>query len=164
MVTQVGYSVAGRSRGQVAMCAVCTVHIETRSAGFLVEPQIQGRQFVSGLISKPLGRFLSGLVSKLLGRFLPVWPQNQWYGFPRFDLKTGGDNFLGLASKPRVTVFRFGHQTSRCGLVICASKSSQRFLTLDLKTKQTSVYRLCHKTDGGRTAWDTHRDLAACFT
>jgi hypothetical protein len=113
MVTQVGYSVAGRSRGQVAMCAVCTVHIETRSAGFLVEPQIQGRQFVSGLISKPLGRFLSGLVSKLLGRFLPVWPQNQWYGFPRFDLKTGGDNFRGLASKPRVTVFRFGHQNQQ---------------------------------------------------
>jgi hypothetical protein len=38
MVIQVGYSVAGRSRGQVASCAVCTVHIETRSAGFLVEP------------------------------------------------------------------------------------------------------------------------------
>jgi hypothetical protein len=31
MVAQVGYSVAGRSRGQVA-------HVETRSAGFLVEP------------------------------------------------------------------------------------------------------------------------------
>jgi hypothetical protein len=31
--------------------------VETRSAGFLVEPQNQGRRFVSGLASKPLGRF-----------------------------------------------------------------------------------------------------------
>jgi hypothetical protein len=41
MVAQVGYSVAGRSRGRVAPCAVCTGHVETRSAGFLVEPQNQ---------------------------------------------------------------------------------------------------------------------------
>jgi hypothetical protein len=54
MVAQVGYSVAGRLRGRVASCAVCTSHIETRSVGFLVEPQNQGR------------------------RFLLVWPQNQW--------------------------------------------------------------------------------------
>jgi hypothetical protein len=58
MVAQVGYSVAGRSRGRVAPCAVCTWHMETRSACFLVEPQNQGRRFVSGLASKPLGRFL----------------------------------------------------------------------------------------------------------
>jgi hypothetical protein len=54
---QVGYSVVGRSRGRVAPCAVCTWHVETRSASFLVEPQNQGRQFVSSLASKPLGRF-----------------------------------------------------------------------------------------------------------
>jgi hypothetical protein len=30
---------AGQSRGRVALCAVCIVHMETRSAGFLVEPQ-----------------------------------------------------------------------------------------------------------------------------
>jgi hypothetical protein len=41
MVAQVGYSVAGRSRGRVASCAVFTWHVETRSAGFLVEPQNQ---------------------------------------------------------------------------------------------------------------------------
>jgi hypothetical protein len=70
MVTQVGYSVAGRSRGRVVLCVICTVHIKTRSAGFLVEPQNQGRRFVSGLASKPLGRFLIGL-----------------------GLKTGGDSF-----------------------------------------------------------------------
>jgi hypothetical protein len=66
MVAQVGYSVPGRSRGRVAPCAVCTWHVETRSAGFVVEPQNQGRQFVSGFASKPLGRFSL------------VWPQNQW--------------------------------------------------------------------------------------
>jgi hypothetical protein len=48
MVAQVGYSVAGRSRGRVALCAVCTWHVEIRSAGFLVEPQNQGQEFVSG--------------------------------------------------------------------------------------------------------------------
>jgi hypothetical protein len=48
------------------MCAICTVHVETRSAGFLVEPQNQARWFVSDLASKPLGWFVSGLTSKLL--------------------------------------------------------------------------------------------------
>jgi hypothetical protein len=70
MVTHVEYSVAGRSRGQVVLCAVCTVHVEMRSTSFLVEPQNQCRWFVSGLASKPLQRFL------------------------RFDLKTGGDGLL----------------------------------------------------------------------
>jgi hypothetical protein len=57
MVAQVRYSVAGRSRGRVTSCAACTVHVETRSKSFLVEPQNQGLRFVSGLASKPLGRF-----------------------------------------------------------------------------------------------------------
>jgi hypothetical protein len=38
MVAHVGYSVIGRLRGRVAPCAVCIVHVEMRSAGFLVEP------------------------------------------------------------------------------------------------------------------------------
>jgi hypothetical protein len=50
---QVGYSVAGRLRGQVTLCVVCTVHKEMTRAGFLVQPQNQGR------------------------RFLLVWPQNR---------------------------------------------------------------------------------------
>jgi hypothetical protein len=49
---------------------VYTVHVETRSAGFLVEPQNQGGRFVSGLASKPLGWFVSGLASKPLGQFV----------------------------------------------------------------------------------------------
>jgi hypothetical protein len=67
MVAHIEYSVAGRSRSQVASCAVCTVHVETRSAGFLVEPQNQGRWFVSGLATKPLGRFLIGLSLEIDG-------------------------------------------------------------------------------------------------
>jgi hypothetical protein len=70
MVTQVGYSMAGRSRGRMTPCAVCTVHAETRSIGFLVEPQNQGRLFVSGLTSKPLERFLIGLGLKIDGNGL----------------------------------------------------------------------------------------------
>jgi hypothetical protein len=103
MVAQVGYSVAGRSRGRVAPCAVYTWHVETRSAGFLVEPQNQGGG-----------------------------------GFPGLDLKTDSS-----------------------GLVIWVSKSPRRFLGLGLKTKWASVYRLRHKIDGGRSARDKRRDLAA---
>jgi hypothetical protein len=103
MVAQVGYSVAGRSRVRVAPCAVCTWHVETRSADFVVEPQNQGGG-----------------------------------GFPGLGLKTGS-----------------------FGLVIWASKSPRRFLGLGLKTKWASVCRLRHKTDGGRSARDTRRDLAA---
>jgi hypothetical protein len=70
MVAQVGYSVAGRSRGRMASCAVCTVHMETRSVGFLGEPQNQGKRFVSGLAPKSLGWFLIGLGLKIGGNGL----------------------------------------------------------------------------------------------
>jgi hypothetical protein len=105
MVTQVRYSVAGRSRDRVEPCVVCTWHVKTRSAGFLVEPQNQSGGEFSGL-----------------------------------GLKTGSSD-----------------------LVIWASKSPRRFLELGLKTKWASVYRLRHKTDRGRSAQDTRRDLAVCL-
>jgi hypothetical protein len=109
---QVGYLVAGRSKDWVTLSAVCTVHEEKRSTGFLVWPQNQSRQFVSGLASKPLGRF-PGLCLKI-GRYglSVVWPQNHWDGFPSFGLKTGS-----------------------FGLGIWGSKSPWQFLGLDLKTK-----------------------------
>jgi hypothetical protein len=93
MVAQVRYSVAGRLIGRVTPCVVCTVHVETRSAGFFVEPQNQGRRFVSCLTSKSLGwflpvwppnlqrRFLAVWPQNLLRRFSLVWPQNQWRQF-----------------------------------------------------------------------------------
>jgi hypothetical protein len=67
MVTQVGYSVAGRSRGRVTLCEVCTVYVETGSTSFLVEPQNHGRWIVSGLALKLLGQFLIGLGLKTNG-------------------------------------------------------------------------------------------------
>jgi hypothetical protein len=80
----VGYSMVGQSRGQVTPCVVCTVHEETRSAGFLIEPQNQGRRFVSGLDSKPLGRFLLVWPQNQWRRFLPIWSQNRWFRVFRF--------------------------------------------------------------------------------
>jgi hypothetical protein len=62
--------------GRVAPCAVCTWHVETRTVGFLVEPQNQGRRFVSGLASKPLRRFSPIWPQNRWRRFLVVWPQN----------------------------------------------------------------------------------------
>jgi hypothetical protein len=47
--------------------AVCSMHVKMRSAGFLVEPQNQGRRFISSLTPKPLGRFLIGLGLKTNG-------------------------------------------------------------------------------------------------
>jgi hypothetical protein len=70
-----------------------------------------------------------------------VEPQNQ-----------GGGGFPGL-----------GLKTGSSGLVIWASKSPRQFLGLGLKTKWASVCRLRHKIDGGRSARDTRRDLAACL-
>jgi hypothetical protein len=51
----------------MALCAVYTVHEEMMSAGFLVDPQNQGRRFVSGLALKPLGLVLIGLGLKTDG-------------------------------------------------------------------------------------------------
>jgi hypothetical protein len=87
MVAQIGYLVAGRSRGPVALCGVCTVHVKMRSVNFLVEPQNQGRRFVSGLASKSLGRFLQFGLKTVDNDFL-VESQNQ-----------GGGGFLGLCFK-----------------------------------------------------------------
>jgi hypothetical protein len=101
MVAQVGYLVAGRSRGQVAPCV-----------GFLVEHQNQGR------------RFVSGLTSKLLGQFSPVWPQNQWRRFLQFGFKTSGDGFLVEPQNQGGGGFPdLGLKIGSYGLVIWSSKS-----------------------------------------
>jgi hypothetical protein len=69
MVAQVGYSVAGRSRDRVVPCAVCTWHVETRSTGFLVEPQNQGGGGFPGLGLKTGSSDLVICASKSLRRF-----------------------------------------------------------------------------------------------
>jgi hypothetical protein len=113
MVAQVGYSVVGRSRGRVTLCTIYTMHVETRSADFLAEPQNQGQWFVSGLTLKPLGRFST------------VWPQNPWLGFLGLSLKTDSSSlviwalklprwFLNLVLKTkRVLIYRLRHKTDR---------------------------------------------------
>jgi hypothetical protein len=92
----------------------------------------------SSLALKLVTTVSPGLALKSVVSFL-IEPQNQvGGGFPDLGIKTGSS-----------------------GLVIWASKSLRQFLGLGLKTKQASVYRLRHKTDGGRSARDTCRDLAA---
>jgi hypothetical protein len=164
MVAQVGYSMVGRSRGRVTSCAVCTVHVESRSACFLVEPQNQSQRFVIGLASKLLERFLRFGIKTSGDSFL-VEPQNQGGGgFPGLGLKTGSYGLVIWVSKSPQGFPDLDIRIGRYDLVIWASKSPRRFLRLGLKTKQASVCRLRHKTDGGRSTQDTRRDLASCFT
>jgi hypothetical protein len=92
------------------------------------------------LASKLVLMVSPGLASEPVIGFL-VDPQNQ-----------GGGGFSCL-----------GLKTGSSDLVIYVSKSPQWFLGLSLKTKQASVCRLHHKTDGGMSAWNTRRDLTACF-
>jgi hypothetical protein len=75
--------------GRVTLCVVCTMHVETRSSGFIIETQNQGRRFVIGLASRPLGWFVSDLASKQLGRFVSG-----------LTSKPLGRFVSGLASKP----------------------------------------------------------------
>jgi hypothetical protein len=156
------------------LCAVCTtVHEETRSTGFLVEPQNQGQRFASGLASKPV-----------VNSFLCFGLKTGGISFLRFGLKPMATVFSGLASKSVATVFsdlasksvatispslvskpvvRFlvepqnpggggfpglGLKTGSYGLVIWASKSPQWFLGLCLKTMWAMVCCLRLKPNG----------------
>jgi hypothetical protein len=107
----------------------------------------------TGLASKPVTMIFASLVSKLVATVSPGLTSKPEIGFFVEPQNHGGGGFSG-----------FGLKTGSSGLVIWASKSLRRFLGLGLKTKQASVYPLRHKTDGGRSAWDTRRDLAACLT
>jgi hypothetical protein len=93
------------------------------------------------------------LTSKLVATVSPVLASKPTVGFLVEPQNQVSGGFSGL-----------GIKTGSSGLVIWASKSSLRFLGLVLKTKLASVCRLRHKTNGGRSAWDMRRDLAACFT
>jgi hypothetical protein len=105
----------------------------------------------TGLASKPEAMVSSGLASKPATMVSPGLALKPVVGFLVEPQSKGGGGFPGL-----------GLKTGSSDLVIWASKSPQRFLGLGLKTKWASVCRLHHKTDGGRSARDTRRDLAAC--
>jgi hypothetical protein len=121
----------------------------TISSGLSSKPAVT----VSGsLASKPDATVFSSLASKLVATDSPGLASKLEVGFLVEPQNQGGGGFPGL-----------GLKIGSSGLMIWASKSPQRFLGLGLKTKQASVCRLRHKTDGGRMAQDTHRDLAASF-
>jgi hypothetical protein len=106
----------------------------------------------ASLASKQVAMVFSSLASKLVAMISPDLASKPMVGILVNPQNQGGGAFSGL-----------GLKTDSSGLVIWGSKSPQWFLGLCLKTKQPSVCRLCHKTDGGRSAWDTRQDLAACL-
>jgi hypothetical protein len=108
---------------------------------------------VSGsLASKPAAMVFFSLASKLVVTVSPGLASKPADGFLVEPQNQGGGGFPGL-----------GLKTGSSGLVISASKSPRWFLGLGLKTMWSSVCRLRHKTDGGRSAWETYQDLAAFF-
>jgi hypothetical protein len=106
----------------------------------------------SGLASKSTATVFSSLASKLVATVSPGLTSKPVVGFFHEPKNQGGGGFPGL-----------GLKTGSSGLVIWASKSLRQFLGLGLKTMWALVCRFHHKTDGGRSARDTHRDLAVCF-
>jgi hypothetical protein len=99
----------------------------------------------SGLASKSAATVFSSLASKLVVMVSPGLASKPVVSFLVEPQNQGGGGFPGL-----------GLKTNSFGLVIWASKLKRRFHGLGLKTKWASVCRLCHKTDGGRSAQDTH--------
>jgi hypothetical protein len=161
MVAQVGYSVAGRSRGRVTLCAVCTWHVETRSARFLVEPQNKGRRFMSGLASKPVSTIFSSMASKPAVGFL-VEPQNQGGGgFFSLGLKTSSYWFGDLGLKITATVSWFGPQNQAdFGLSVAPQNrrrevnvghTSRSCSSLSMEVSLARVFQSGLKTGGGAT-------------
>jgi hypothetical protein len=122
----------------VVFVGLSSKSVATISSGLSSKPVVA---VFAGLTSNPVATVFSSLASKLVATVSPglasklavgflVEPQNQGIGgFPSLGLKTDSS-----------------------GLVIWVSKLSRRILGLCLKTKQASVCRLRHKTDGGRSA------------
>jgi hypothetical protein len=124
--------------------------VATVSSGLASKP---AATVFAGLISKPVATIFAGLASKSVATVSPGLASKAAIGFLVEPQNQGGGEFPGLDLK-----------FDSSGLVIWASKSLRRFLDLDLKIKQASVYRLRHKTNGGRSAWDMRQNLAACLT
>jgi hypothetical protein len=110
--------------------------VVTVSVGLASKPAVT---IFSSLTSKPVATVFSSLVSKMVATVSPSLTLKPAVGFLVEPQNQGGGGFPGLDLK-----------ISSFSLVIWDSKSPQRFLGLCLKTKQTSVCRLRHKTDGGR--------------
>jgi hypothetical protein len=98
----------------------------------------------SGLASKPVATVFSSLTSKLVATVSPSLASKPAVGFLVEPQNQGGGGFPGL-----------GLKTGSFGLVIWASKSPRWFFGFGFKIKWASIYRLRHKTDGGRSARET---------
>jgi hypothetical protein len=140
----------GLKTTQTVFAGLASKPVVTVSGGFASKP---AATVFSGLTSKLVVMVFSSLTSKLVAMVSLGLASKLAVGFLIEPQNQGGGGFSGLCLK-----------TDTSGLVIWASKSLRRFLGLGLKTKRASVYRLRHKTDGGRSAWDTRGDLATCFT
>jgi hypothetical protein len=132
------------------LAGLASKSVATVSGGLASKP---AATFSSSLAPKLVATVFSSLASKLVVTVSPGVASKPAVGFLVEPQNQGDGGFLGL-----------GLKTGRSSLVIWASKSPQRFLGLGLKTKWDSVCRLRLKTNGGRSARDTRRDLAACFT
>jgi hypothetical protein len=104
----------------------------------------------AGLTSKLVAMVFSSLASKLVTIVSPGLTSKPVVGFLIEPQNQGGGGFPGL-----------GLKTGSSGFVIWTSKSPRLFLGLGLKIKWASVCWLRDKTNGRRSARDTHRDLAA---
>jgi hypothetical protein len=107
--------------------------VATVSGGLASKPTVT---VFSGLTSKPVATVFFSLASKLVAMVSPGLSSKSVVGFLVEPQNQGGGGFTGL-----------GLKTGNSGLMIWASKSPRWFLGLGLKTKQTSVCRLRHKTD-----------------
>jgi hypothetical protein len=141
MVAHVGYSVVGRSGGRVTSCAVYTVHVKTRSADFLVEPQNQGRWFVSGLASKPVLTVFSGLASKPVGMVSPSLTSKPVARVSRFGPQNQQLRFDDLCLKITATVSWFGPQNQvGDGLSVAPQNRREDATVLDTRRDLTAYF------------------------
>jgi hypothetical protein len=106
----------------------------------------------AGLASKPVATVFASLTSKLVVTVSHSLASKPTVGFLVEPQNQGDRGFPGL-----------GLKIGSSDLMIWVSKSLRQFLGLCLKIKQTSVCRLRHKINGGRSVLDTRRDLVACL-
>jgi hypothetical protein len=95
--------------------------VATVSSGLASKP---AAMVFAGLVSKSVATVFSSLTSKLVTTVSPDLASKLVVSFLVEPQNQGGRWFFGLSLK-----------TDSSGLVICASKSPRRFLSLDLKTK-----------------------------
>jgi hypothetical protein len=113
----------------------------TVSGGLASEPAVM---IFTSFASKQVVTVFSSLASKLVATVSPDLALKPAVGFLVEPQNQGGEAFPSL-----------GIKTDSSGLVIWASKSPRWFRGWGLKIKWSSLCRLRHKTDEGRSAWDT---------